>query len=286
MTDIIRSEAPRRSLGALLAMAGLAAGALLFTILGFMGIAFEWPQTNYINPMATVTFWFGMVFLLLAVFLEVYRREFVPDELSGSNANIAAGLNWVLQKNLQFQVVHVTDFKLWDGASTLWREAFDEGGKAVSGTGFPALIICVEASLLEVPTEFESYVVRRDVGGVPAVFIALYDRCVHLCCKPGWHYNVVPSTLHDYVTQPRTLLASPPQDPIWCQCHNSQYDPVTIVSDIHPPPANVPYIGARFVHGPATRALPCIPLKLNGTILEGIYDPGDGGHPEWYSAYC
>ena len=194
--------------------------------------------------------------------------------------------NWVLQKNLQFQVVHVTDFKLWDGASTLWREAFDEGGKAISGTGFPALIICVEASLLEVPTEFESYVVRRDVGGVPAVFIALYDRCVHLCCKPGWHYNVVPSTLHDYVTQPRTLLASPPQDPIWCQCHNSQYDPVTIVSDIHPPPANVPYIGARFVHGPATRALPCIPLKLNGTILEGIYDPGDGGHPEWYSAYC
>ncbi|TLZ69829.1 MAG: hypothetical protein E6K10_09825 [Methanobacteriota archaeon] len=81
MTDIIRSEAPRRSLGALLAMAGLAAGALLFTILGFMGIAFEWPQTNYINPMATVTFWFGMVFLLLAVFLDVYRREFVPDEL-------------------------------------------------------------------------------------------------------------------------------------------------------------------------------------------------------------
>ena len=81
MTDIIRSEAPRRSLGALLAMAGLAAGGLLFTVLGLMGILFAWPQTNYVNPAATVTFWFGMVFLIMAVFFDVYRREFVPDEL-------------------------------------------------------------------------------------------------------------------------------------------------------------------------------------------------------------
>ena len=81
MTDLIRSEAPRRPLGGLLAMAGLAAGALFFTVLGFLGVLFEWPQTNYVDPLATVTFWFGMVFLLLAVFLDVYRREFVPDEL-------------------------------------------------------------------------------------------------------------------------------------------------------------------------------------------------------------
>jgi len=81
VTDLIRSEAPRRPLGGLLAMAGLAAGALFFTVLGFLGVLFEWPQTNYVDPLATVTFWFGMVFLLLAVFLDVYRREFVPDEL-------------------------------------------------------------------------------------------------------------------------------------------------------------------------------------------------------------
>ena len=81
MTDIIRSEQPRRPLGGLLAMAGLAAGAILFTVLGLMGILFAWPQTNYANPAATVTFWFGMVFLLGAVFFDVYRREFVPDEL-------------------------------------------------------------------------------------------------------------------------------------------------------------------------------------------------------------
>ncbi len=74
MTDLIRSDAPRRSLGGLLAMAGLAVGTLFFTVLSFLGIAFAWPQ-------AVVAFWFGIVFLLLAVFFDVYRREFVPDEL-------------------------------------------------------------------------------------------------------------------------------------------------------------------------------------------------------------
>src|SRR5437867_315998 len=141
--------------------------------------------------------------------------------------------------------------------------------------------------------ELDAFVIRRDVGGVPAAIVGLYDRCVHFCCKPGWHVYTVPNTLHNYVTDPRTFLAtdpvsgaSVPQDPIWCQCHNSQYDPVTLVHSIHPPPANVPYIGAQFVHGPASRALPCIPIKLAGSTIEGVYDPDDGGHPEWYSAYC
>jgi Rieske Fe-S protein len=201
--------------------------------------------------------------------------------------------NWVVQKNLVHRVVRVTDFRLWDGASMLWREAFDEGGKAITGTGFPAMIICVDAALLQVPREFEAYVIRRDVDGVPAAFVATYARCVHFCCKPGWHTSPVPETLHNYVTEPRTFLATDPvtgapepQDPIWCVCHNSQYDPVTIVHNVHPPPANVPYIGTQYVHGPATRALPCIPIKLSGTTIEGIYEPDDGGHPEWYSSYC
>lgn len=74
MTELIRSDAPRRSLGGLLAMAGLGVGTLFFTALSFVGIVFAWPQ-------AVVAFWFGIVFLLLAVFFDVYRREFVPDEL-------------------------------------------------------------------------------------------------------------------------------------------------------------------------------------------------------------
>ena len=191
------------------------------------------------------------------------------------------------------QPVRTSDFRLWQGAATLWRAVFDEAGKQVPGSGFPALMICVEASLVRTPQAFEPYVVRTTVGDVPAAFIAVYGRCVHLCCKPGWHVSPVPGTLHDYVADPRTLLATnpvtgapDPQDPIWCVCHNSQYDPVTLVEQAHPPPKVVSYIGAQFVHGPATRALPAIPLRAAGTTLQGIYDPADGGHPEWYSAYC
>lgn len=55
-------------------MAGLAAGALFFVVLVILGIADGWAQQ-------VIAVWFGMVFLLLAVFLDVYRRQFVPDEL-------------------------------------------------------------------------------------------------------------------------------------------------------------------------------------------------------------
>ncbi len=74
MTEIIRSDAPPESLGAVIAMAGLAVGALFFVALVILGVAYGWAQQ-------VVAVWFGMVFLLLAVFLDVYRRQFVPDEL-------------------------------------------------------------------------------------------------------------------------------------------------------------------------------------------------------------
>ena len=204
--------------------------------------------------------------------------------------------NWVVQRNLVGQVARVTDFHLWDGAAFIWRQAYDEGGRAILTTGFPALIICVDDRLLRAPPAFDPYVIRRQVDGVPAALVALFDRCVHLCCKPGWHFYPVPNELHNYTVEPRTFQATDPatgtpkpQDPIWCQCHNSQYDPVTLVENAHPPsnkaPAYTPYIGAQFVHGPATRALPCIPLKLAGTTLEGTYEPPEG-HPEWYTVYC
>jgi len=191
------------------------------------------------------------------------------------------------------QPVKTSDFALWQGAACLWRQTFDDTGKAIPGSGYPAMVICVDASLVKAPPEFEPHIVRADVGGVPAAFIALYSRCVHFCCKPAWHVQRIPDTLHDYVAEPRTFLATDPatgapdpQDPIWCLCHNSQYDPVTFVHNVHPPPANVAYVGAQYVHGPATRALPAIPSRLNGSVIEGLYDPDEGGHPEWYSAYC
>ncbi len=188
--------------------------------------------------------------------------------------------------SLTGQTVRTSDFlHVWDGAAAIWRAVFDDAGKQIPGSGHAALIICVDASLVQAPADFAPYIVKETVGGTPAAFVALFDRCVHLCCPPGWHLDPVPALLHDYILQPRTLLASPPQDPIWCECHNSQYDPVTIVPGVHPT-GNVPYLGAQRVHGPATRALPAIPLKAAGTVLQGLYDPADGGHPEWYSSYC
>lgn len=196
--------------------------------------------------------------------------------------------------------VRTSDFKLWDGTSAVWRQAFDEDGKTIPFTGFPALLICVEKRLLQVPPDevFEGqtmadFVVyteapRPDTGElVDAAIVALYDRCVHFCCRPSWHRQPVAEGYKAEWTGPRTLEAViGPQDPIQCLCHFSMYDPVTLVRNVHPPPKAVPYIGARHVHGPATRALPCIPLRASGDVPAGIYEPEEGGHPEWYSAYC
>ena len=90
MTDIIRSDTPRRSLGAILVMMGLAIGAIFFTVLALLGVLLNlyspthietFGTTIEIRPQAIISFWFGAAFLLLTVFFDVYRREFVPDEL-------------------------------------------------------------------------------------------------------------------------------------------------------------------------------------------------------------
>jgi len=197
------------------------------------------------------------------------------------------------------RVVRVSDFQLWDGIPAVWRQAFDDSGEVIPLTGYLALLIAVESRLLQVPSDevFEGrtmadFVItaqlpRRDTGElVDASIIGLYNRCVHLCCRPTWHRYLLPGVLRDFVVPPRTLDAiTGEEDPIWCRCHDSRYDPTTLVRNVHPPLA-VPYIGARHVHGPATRALPCIPLRAAGETLVGLYNPEEGGHPEWYSAYC
>lgn len=200
-------------------------------------------------------------------------------------------------------VVRISNFQLWDGIAAVWRQAFDESGETIPLTGFPALLLAVERQLLQVPSDevFEgrtmadfvvnTQVPRRDTGElVDATIVGLYNRCVHFCCRPSWHAQPVPEPLRkDWpsIALPRTLEAEAgPQDPIMCLCHFSMYDPVTLVRNVHPPPKAAPYIGARHVHGPATRALPCIPLRAAGDRLVGIYDPEEGGHPEWYSSYC
>ena len=185
----------------------------------------------------------------------------------------------------------------WSGAATLWRALFDPDGKQIPGTGFPVILLRVDPDLYAHPPEWVAgldYI--SDVG-----VIAIWDRCVHLCCFPGWHLTKLPPTYQDYDASrvPRTFLAG--QDPIWCRCHNSQYDPVTIVWDVHP--NGTIYMGANMAHGPAKRALAAVSItEASGRIVGKKFldpppkPPADvvarlAGRPgqvyrDWYFAYC
>jgi Rieske Fe-S protein len=90
-----------------------------------------------------------------------------------------------------------------------------------------------------------------------------------------------PPPLRDYAT----YGASPPtyvqfnQDPVYCVCHGSQYDPMLLVVNTNDK-NGAKYVGAQRVHGPAPRALPVIPVQAQGqNLVGGMADPN------WY-IYC
>lgn len=196
-------------------------------------------------------------------------------------------------------VEHFT--KPFMGVSTLWRALFDPDGRQLPGTGFPALLIRVDATEFSHPAEWTNGDFISDVG-----IVALWDRCVHLCCFPQWHLAKLPPAYQDYEASrvPRTFDFG--QDPIWCRCHNSQYDPMTFVWDVHP--SGTMYIGANLAHGPATRSLAAISIAEQGGRIAGSKftalppPPSDAvaatlkgraaspheakTYREWYFAYC
>lgn len=184
--------------------------------------------------------------------------------------------------------MRVSDFEEWQGATGVWRGVFQDG-TWIPGTGFPVVAIRVKRddTYFETPdlTSFsplpEGFSLYYD-DGVDTRIVVVLLRCVHLCCSPGWHVVTTPPPPRDY----GTYGATPPtwtqfqQDPIYCICHGSQYDPLLLVTDLNPSPVNVSYPGARMVHGPATRALPVIPVKTEGgSLIGGMADP------RWY-VYC
>jgi len=175
--------------------------------------------------------------------------------------------------------LQVTDLDLFVGAAPVWRGLFDSDGVLVPGSGLTALVIRLPRDRFRFPPEFAGKFIELppDDRNPRSVVVAIYDRCVHLCCNPGWHVKAVPEAFKDYLANPKTLLYG--EDPIWCQCHNSQYDPMTLRWDQHPNGQR--YIGARHVHGPAIRGLPAIPVHLEGDTLVGDYN-----FPEWYSSFC
>ncbi|HKZ89034.1 MAG TPA: hypothetical protein VJ300_02125 [Thermoplasmata archaeon] len=81
MTEIIRADSPRRSSMAAVAIGGLVVGILWFTALTIVVAQQVMSGVSDVNANAAMGVFLGVVCLLFAVALDVYRKEFMPDEL-------------------------------------------------------------------------------------------------------------------------------------------------------------------------------------------------------------
>jgi len=81
VTEIIRADAPRRSTMAALAIGGLVVGILWFTALTVVVAQQVMSGIVDANANAAMGVFLGMIFILFAVALDVYRKEYMPDEL-------------------------------------------------------------------------------------------------------------------------------------------------------------------------------------------------------------
>ena len=81
MTELIRGDAPRRSSMAAVAIGGLVVGSIWFAVLTMI-IAIN-VLNGYYPPDADTYMgvFMGMIFVLAGVAIDVYRREYMPDEL-------------------------------------------------------------------------------------------------------------------------------------------------------------------------------------------------------------
>ena len=81
MTELIRSDAPRRSSMAALAIGGLIVGILWFSILTVVVALQDLAGISDTQTDSYMALFMGMVFLLLTAAIDIYRREFMPDEM-------------------------------------------------------------------------------------------------------------------------------------------------------------------------------------------------------------
>ena len=181
--------------------------------------------------------------------------------------------------------VRVTDLQEWQGASAVWRGLFRNGGW-VDGTGYPVVVIRIkrESQFFKAPTDVAlppGFSLYYDDPVRDVRIVTVLSKCTHLCCYPGWHVVTDPPPPRDYATygvDPPTYTQFG-QDPIYCACHASQYDPMVLVVNVNGK-NGAQYVGAVRVHGPAPRALPVVPVKAVGdTLIGGMPDP------RWYE-YC
>ncbi len=181
--------------------------------------------------------------------------------------------------------VRVTDFRLWTGATAVWRGLLDESGALVPDTGLPVLLVRVPRvdTFYQLPSPLpwtltEGFALFYDDPVRDIRIVAGFDRCTHMCCYPGWHVVTNPPPGRDYIVPPPTwdLYA---QDPIYCICHGTQYDPLLLVADTNPH-NGVRFPGLELVHTPGTFGMPLVPLRADNDVLVGrMLDA------RWY-AYC
>ena len=74
MTDVVRSDPPHASLAAFFSVLGVVVLLALFTILTILGFLLGHDQLY-------ISIWMGIIFFLLAVLIDLYRREYLPDEM-------------------------------------------------------------------------------------------------------------------------------------------------------------------------------------------------------------
>ena len=194
---------------------------------------------------------------------------------------------------LREQPVRVSDFEEeWMGATGVWRGLF-RGGKLLPGTGFPVMVIRVKRDIanfkVPLPEALPAappvgYSLFYDDEARDVRIVVVFDRCVHLCCYPGWHVVDDPPPDRGYVAYSPTWEIYR-RDPIYCVCHGSQYEPMSLVVNFNEK-SSASYVGAERVHGPAHRALPIVPVKASNEVLIGAMPENDGKpDPRWY-VYC
>lgn len=217
-------------------------------------------------------------------------REFLPPP-GLSHGTVSNTLTYTAFPTQQWwngladRPVRVADFALWAGATAIWRGLYDDAGALIPGTGYPVLVIRVprvdtyytlpNPSPWSLPTGYSLFYddPARDVR-----LVVGFDRCTHLCCYPGWHVVTNPPPGRDYSVPPPTWDVYG-QDPVYCICHGTQYDPLLLTASTNPH-NGVLFPGLELVHTPGAFAMPLVPLRAVSDVLEGgMVDP------RWY-VYC
>lgn len=80
MTRLVRSDAPFRPLSVTVVMWALALVTLFFASL-FVFVGLTIPGAFSGDEQTAMAMWLAMIFLVLAVMLDLYRKYYVPDEL-------------------------------------------------------------------------------------------------------------------------------------------------------------------------------------------------------------